>query len=64
MAHGTADTIVPYSNALRLNAALMNAGVPFDFVTFQDTGHALVGDLAAAARFQALTAQYIAAYLN
>ena len=64
MAHGTADTIVPYSNALRLDAALTNAGVRHNFVTFQDAGHALVGDAAASALFQTLTAQYIAAYLN
>ena len=64
MAHGTADTIVPYSNALRLDAALTNAGVRHDFVTFQNAGHALVGDLTAAARFRTLIAQYIGAYLN
>ena len=64
MAHGTADTIVPYSNAQRLDSALTANGVRHDFVTFQDCGHALVGDVTAAAIFQTLTAQYIAAYLN
>lgn len=64
MAHGTADTIVPYSNAQRLDAALTAAGVYHNFVTFQNAGHALVGDPAATALFQSLTAQYLAAFLN
>ena len=64
MAHGTDDTVVPYSNALRLDTALSSAGVRHDFVTFQNAGHALVGDTAARLRFQTLVSQYIAGYLN
>ena len=64
MAHGMQDTIVPYSNAQRLDTALTNAGVEHDFVTFPNAGHALTGDAANTALFQSLTAQYIAAYLR
>ena len=64
MAHGMQDTIVPYSNALRLDTALTNAGVKHDFVSFPNAGHALAGDAVNAARFQTLMTQYINTYLN
>ena len=64
MAHGMQDTIVPYSNAVRLDNALTNAGVRHDFVSFPNAGHALTGDAANTARFQTLMAQYITTYLN
>lgn len=64
MAHGKEDTIVPYSNAERLDAALSEKGVSHDFVTFPNSGHALLNDPDCTLRFQALTAQYIATYLG
>lgn len=64
MAHGKKDTIVPYSNAERLDTALTEKGVKHDFVTFPNSGHALVNDPDCTLRFQALTAQYIATYLG
>ncbi len=64
MAHGKEDTIVPYSNAERLDAALTERGVVHDFVTFPNSGHALLNDPDCTLRFQALTAQYIATYLG
>ena len=44
--HGTADRIVPYDQALRLDAALKQAGVTSYLVTVTDGGH---GDFGAAA---------------
>lgn len=38
-AHGTADRTVPYSQAVRLDAALRQAGVPSELITIQDAGH-------------------------
>ncbi len=64
MAHGKNDTIVPYSNAERLDAALTEKGVTHDFVTFPNSGHALLNDPDCTLRFQTLTAQYIATYLG
>ena len=64
MAHGKNDTIVPYSNAERLDAALTEKGVKHDFVTFPNSGHALLNDPDCTLRFQTLTAQYIATYLG
>ena len=64
MAHGKNDTIVPYSNAERLDAALTEKGVTHDFVTFPNSGHALLNDPDCTLRFQTLTAQYIARYLG
>lgn len=44
--HGTQDPIVPYDQAVRLDAALRKAGVPSYFVTIRGGGH---GDFGAAA---------------
>lgn len=64
MAHGKNDNIVPYSNAERLDAALTENGVTHDFVSFPNSGHALLNDPDCTLRFQTLTAQYIATYLG
>ena len=37
--HGTEDRIVPYDQAVRLDAALKKAGVPAYFVTIDGGGH-------------------------
>lgn len=37
--HGEQDTIVPYQNALDLDAALSKSGVEHEFVSFPDSGH-------------------------
>ena len=44
--HGTADPIVPYDQAVRLDAALKAAGVPTHFVTVYRSGHGDFGTLA------------------
>ena len=64
MAHGKNDNIVPYSNAERLDAALTEKGVKHDFITFPNSGHALLNDPDCTLRFQTLAAQYIANYLG
>ena len=64
MAHGVNDTLVPYSNAERLDAALTEKGVKHDFVTFPNSGHALLNDPDCTLRFQSLATQYITTYLG
>ena len=63
MAHGEKDTIVPYSNALLLDTALTENGVPHDFVSFPNSSHALLQDPDCTLRFRSLTNQYLARYL-
>lgn len=58
IAHGTKDEIVPYSEAVLLHNRLDTAGVPNTFITYQNGGHGLTGDIDAAAAFQ--TAYYAA----
>jgi len=41
--YGTADTAVPFSNAMKMVAALIQAGKPFDLVVFPDKGHVPYG---------------------
>jgi len=37
--HGDADPVVPYSQAVRLHAALKEAGVPNELITIRGGGH-------------------------
>src|SRR5688572_33450658 len=46
MMHGTADRVVPYDQALRMDAALRRAGVPSYFVTIEGAGHGDFGTIA------------------
>jgi acetyl esterase/lipase len=46
MVHGTADRVVPYDQALRMDAALRRAGVPSYFVTIEGAGHGDFGTIA------------------
>ena len=63
-AHGQQDNIVPYSNAVSLDTALTQNGVKHDFVSYPNSGHALLNDPDCALQFRTLTAQYIAMYLD
>jgi dipeptidyl aminopeptidase/acylaminoacyl peptidase len=56
--HGTADRTVPYDQAVRMDTALRQAGVPSYFVTVQGGGH---GDFGTAAdrRVEAFFARYL-----
>ena len=50
-------------NAQRLDAALTANGVPHDFVTFPNSGHALLNDMDCTLQFRTLVTQYLAQYL-
>lgn len=62
--HGNADTIVPYSNAVALDAKLTEYGVPHYFNTYNGGGHGLDSDEAAADRADEYMIQYINTYLK
>lgn len=44
LCHGTADDIVPYSNAQRLDTALENAGASYMLITFEGANHGVLGE--------------------
>ena len=60
--HGDIDDTVPYSNSLRLDAALTNAGVEHKFITYTNSGHNLDNDDAANKAFEAAFLEYIELY--
>ncbi len=64
IAHGTADTIVPYENASDIASALKNAGVRYDFVTYNGCGHDLSGDSYADDKFYNLYESYAKEYFG
>ena len=61
--HGEQDTIVPYQNALDLDAALTACGVEHTFVSFPNSGHACE-DETEQAEFMALFLEYADKYLK
>ncbi len=62
--HGTADTVVPYENAVDLADALSSAGIRNDFVTYNGSGHDLSGDSDATAKFNSLYESYAKEYFG
>lgn len=64
IAHGNTDDIVPYSNAVALDAALTLAGVEHDFITYENTGHNLDNDADAASEYNDTLYNYILKYLK
>ena len=62
--HGDSDTIVPYSNAVSLDAKLTEYGVPHYFNTYKNADHGLGGDQAAKDRAETYMVEYINAYLK
>jgi acetyl esterase/lipase len=56
--HGTEDRTVPYDQAVRLDAALREAGVPSYFVRVEGAGHGNIGT-AADDRLEAFFARYL-----
>lgn len=64
IAHGAQDTVVPYSNATSLDAALTAKGVKHDFVTYPNSGHNLDKDTDAANEVSALLDTYATTYLK
>lgn len=62
--HGDSDTIVPYSNAVNLDAKLTEMGVPHYFNTFVGGGHGLDNDKTAADRASTQLIEYVNTYLK
>ncbi len=54
--HGDADTVVPYSHAVRLHDALAKAGVPNELVTIPGGGHGGFGQVQNTRAFTAIEA--------
>ncbi|MBR5112317.1 MAG: alpha/beta hydrolase [Clostridia bacterium] len=64
IAHGMQDGVVPYSDAVRLDSLLTQAGVAHDFIIFPDSGHFLENDPAEKERLSELFYGYAETYLN
>ena len=64
IAHGQKDTIVPYSNAAALDAALTANGVTHVFITYPNSGHSLEGDPDCAKQYTQALSAYAAEYLK
>ncbi len=64
IAHGQKDTVVPYSNAASLDAALTANGVTHEFITYPNSGHALESDANCANRYTQTFFAYAAEYLQ
>lgn len=62
--HGNADTIVPFSNAVALDALLTQYGVEHEFNVYDGADHDLGKDDAAKDRADELIHEYIAKYLK
>ena len=64
LGHGCKDTVVPFSNAEALNAALETNGVTHVFVEFPNSGHGLDKDADATSQMYTLLSQYAQTYLK
>lgn len=62
--HGDKDTIVPYSNAVSLDAKLTEYGVPHHFNTYRNDGHGLGNDKATDDVAYTHLIEYINTYLK
>ena len=64
IAHGQKDNIVPYSNAVALDAALTANGTAHVFITYPNSGHGLENDADCASRYTQTFISYASQYLN
>lgn len=64
IAHGKRDSIVPYSNAVSLDAALSAVGVRHDFVSFPNSDHDLAKDSDCKKQTENLVLVYATEYLK
>lgn len=64
LAHGSKDTLVPYSNAVLLSARLAALGVTHELLTYPNSGHDLAADPDMNNRFLSLVLEYAARYLE
>ena len=61
--HGMKDTIVPYSNAVSLDAKLTQYGVTHDFISYPNSGHGLESDREQAGYAEELMVKYLNEYV-
>ncbi len=61
--HGMKDTVVPYSNALTLDAKLTEYGVTHDFISYPNSGHGLESDEEQAKYAEELMIEYLNNYV-
>lgn len=64
IAHGAKDSVVPYQNAVDLDAALTLAGVKHDFVTYSNSDHDLAADDDCEEKVYTLMLEYAYEYLE
>ena len=64
LAQGLKDTIVPYTNAISMNAALEEYGVPHRLITYPNSGHGLDKDPDEKEKTDALLIEYANAMCN
>ena len=64
IAHGQKDTVVPYSNAETLDAALTENGVTHMLIPYPNSGHALENDPDCAMRYSKMFFAFAAVYLR
>lgn len=62
--HGEKDSIVPYSNALRILEAFEQHGVEYDFISFPNSDHDLSGDPDCTQQAFTLLRNYAQTYLK
>lgn len=63
LAHGAKDTVVPYSNAVRMATRLAVTGVTYDLITYPNSDHNLADDPDVSNRFLSLILAYATRYL-
>lgn len=64
MGHGKKDTIVPFSNAVKLDEVLTTNSVTHQFIVFPKSGHNLDQDAESIKQISAAESQYVQTYLN
>jgi acetyl esterase/lipase len=64
LAHGAKDTIVPYSNAVRMATELALVGGTYDLLTYPNSDHSLADDPDVSNRFLSLVLDYAARDLS
>ena len=61
--HGMKDTVVPYSNAVALDAKLTKLGVVHEFISYPNSGHGLESDKEQASYADELMVKYLNEYV-
>ncbi|MCO8188009.1 alpha/beta hydrolase [Streptococcus suis] len=61
--YGKHDKVQPYKGSLRLEEALKENGVDYQFITAEHSGHGLQNDYAANQKYMELVEEYLAKYM-